>query len=49
MDEILVLDAGRVVERGNHAELLSAGGAYAAQWQRERRVDDEMAEMGALL
>ena len=47
MDEVLVLDAGRVVERGNHAELLSAGGAYAEQWQRERRVDDEMAEMGA--
>jgi thiol reductant ABC exporter CydC subunit len=49
MDEVLVLDAGQVIERGNHAELLTAGGAYAAQWQRERRVDDEMAEMGALL
>ncbi|WP_166396096.1 thiol reductant ABC exporter subunit CydC [Rubrobacter marinus] len=28
MDEILVLDAGRVVERGTHAELAGAGGLY---------------------
>ena len=28
-DEILVLDEGRLVERGGHAELLAAGGAYA--------------------
>jgi thiol reductant ABC exporter CydC subunit len=49
MDEILILDAGRVLERGNHAELITAGGAYAEQWQRERRIDDQMAEMGALL
>jgi len=29
MDEILVLDEGRVVERGTHSELLEAGGLYA--------------------
>jgi ATP-binding cassette subfamily B protein len=39
-DQILVLDAGRIVERGTHPQLLSRGGAYARLWaaqQRERR------------
>jgi ABC-type multidrug transport system fused ATPase/permease subunit len=31
-DEILVLDGGRVVERGRHAELVAAGGQYARLW-----------------
>jgi ATP-binding cassette subfamily C protein CydCD len=35
MDEIVVLAAGRVVERGSHAELLQCGGRYAASWERE--------------
>ena len=29
-DLILVLDRGRIVERGTHADLLDSGGAYAA-------------------
>jgi ATP-binding cassette subfamily C protein CydCD len=32
MDEIIVLDHGRVVERGRHAELLQAGGLYRKLW-----------------
>ena len=31
-DEILVMDAGRVVERGTHAELLARNGRYARMW-----------------
>ncbi|CAO3413189.1 ABCB family ABC transporter ATP-binding protein/permease [Azospirillum doebereinerae] len=35
-DEILVLEAGRVIERGRHIELLAAGGAYASLWARQQ-------------
>ncbi|MBP2304789.1 ATP-binding cassette domain-containing protein [Azospirillum melinis] len=35
-DEILVLEAGRVIERGHHSDLLAARGAYAALWARQQ-------------
>jgi ATP-binding cassette subfamily B protein len=31
-DQILVLEGGRVAERGSHAELVAAGGRYASLW-----------------
>ena len=35
-DEIIVLDAGTVIERGRHHELLAAGGRYATMWRRQQ-------------
>lgn len=34
-DEILVLDGGRIIERGRHQELLDRDGSYAAMWNRQ--------------
>ena len=36
-DEILVVRAGRIVERGDHAALLARGGEYAALWRKQTR------------
>lgn len=35
MDRIVVLDQGRIVEEGGHAELLAQGGLYARFWSRQ--------------
>ena len=43
-DEILVLDGGRIVERGRHATLLAADGLYANMW----RIQAEAAEAAEL-
>ncbi|WP_414471628.1 ABCB family ABC transporter ATP-binding protein/permease [Microvirga sp. M2] len=39
-DEIIVLDHGRIVERGDHASLLELGGVYASMWNRQRQADE---------
>jgi len=43
-DEIVVLDAGRVAERGTHAALLRKNGLYAEMWTRQQAEGDEDAE-----
>ena len=37
--QIVVLDAGRVVERGSHAELMAADGRYAQMWRLQQSSD----------
>lgn len=38
MDEILVLSGGRIVERGQHSELLACGGLYRRMWDLQRQL-----------
>ena len=40
-DEIIVLDRGRVVERGGHAELMARDGIYAEMWRRQQEAATE--------
>jgi ATP-binding cassette subfamily B protein len=39
-DQIIVLEAGRIVERGTHMELVERGGLYAEMWNRQRQDAD---------
>jgi ATP-binding cassette, subfamily B, heavy metal transporter len=39
-DEIIVLDQGRIVERGTHPRLLALGGLYASMWNRQREAEE---------
>ena len=51
-EQILVLEDGRVAERGRHAELLLLGGRYAEMWTRQQKSGDSgeaMAPEGTLL
>jgi ATP-binding cassette, subfamily B, heavy metal transporter len=39
-DEIIVLDQGRIAERGTHAGLLAQSGLYASMWNRQREAQE---------
>jgi len=46
-DEILVLDHGRVVERGKHRELLEAAGLYESMWRlQQEQARRDLPEVG---
>jgi ATP-binding cassette, subfamily B, heavy metal transporter len=42
--EILVLEAGRIIERGTHTQLLNQEGRYAAMWSLQQSATSETAE-----
>ncbi|MBV9538113.1 MAG: ABC transporter ATP-binding protein/permease, partial [Acidisphaera sp.] len=46
-DEIVVLDDGRVIERGTHAALLARGGRYASMWSRQAAEQELATEVPA--
>jgi ATP-binding cassette, subfamily B, bacterial len=46
-DEILVVDGGRVVERGTHDELLARRGSYAELYRTQFAITDTGAEVSA--
>jgi ATP-binding cassette, subfamily B, heavy metal transporter len=39
-DDIIVLDQGKIAERGTHGELLAANGLYASMWNRQREAQE---------
>ena len=41
-DQIVVLDGGRMAERGTHAELLRRGGLYAEMWARQQAEEEDV-------
>jgi ATP-binding cassette subfamily B protein len=47
-DEIIVLDQGRIVERGTHAALLAMDGHYARMWALQQQTPDNEAEASAV-
>jgi len=42
-DQILVMDHGRIIERGTHPELLARGATYAQMWALQQREEETRA------
>jgi len=40
-DQILVMEAGRIIERGSHRELLDHNGAYAQMWALQQQEESQ--------
>jgi ATP-binding cassette subfamily B protein len=47
-DEIIVLDRGRIAERGTHVELLAAEGLYASMWNRQREAEEALERLALI-
>jgi ATP-binding cassette subfamily B protein len=48
-DNILVLEQGKLVEQGRHAELLARNGLYASLWNRQRQAEKAREELARTL
>lgn len=48
-DEILVLKAGRIVERGSHAGLLQQEGEYASMWKKQQQAREYQSKLNEVL
>jgi len=46
-DQILVMDAGRIIERGSHRELLERNGAYALMWALQQQEESQQSRVDA--
>jgi ATP-binding cassette subfamily B protein len=44
MDEIIVISGGKAIERGSHAKLLAANGAYRKLWDDQSHVPHQAAD-----